>query len=59
MTQNRRNVALKLPTISLNKGYFGQFKGYTICLGIVGAQLEGFLLPRVESRNTDFTLVLI
>ena len=48
MTQDHKNVALKLAKISLNKGYSGQFKGYILCSGNVGAQLEGSLLPRVE-----------
>ena len=40
MTQDCKNVALKLPkislklpTISLSKAYFGQFKGYILCSG--------------------------
>ena len=30
------------------KGYFGPFEGYVLCLGSVGAHLEGFLLPWAE-----------
>ena len=47
-TRNHKNLALRLPQIFLDKGNLGQFKGYILCLGNVGTQLEVFLLPRVE-----------
>ena len=45
MTQDCKDVALKLPKVSLSKGNLGKFKGYTF---FVREMLEGLLLPRVE-----------
>ena len=57
-TQHHRNVVLRLPRISFDKGCFGQFKGCLICLGNVDTQLEGALLPRVDVATRSFTVVL-
>ena len=55
MTQDCKNVALKLPKISLSKGYFGQFKGYILCLGNLG----GFFASEGGSCHRGFTIVLM
>ena len=49
-----RNVALKLPKISLSKGYFGQFKGYILCSGKFG----GFFASEGGSCHRGFAIVL-
>ena len=54
MTQDRKIVALKLPKISLSKGYFGQFKGYILCSG----NLRGFFASEGGSCHRGFTIVL-
>ena len=61
MTQDCKNVALKLPKISLklpkislSKAYFGQFKGYILCSGNVG----GFFASEGGSCHRCFTIVL-
>ena len=61
MTQDCKNVALKLPKvslklpkISLSRGYFGQFKGYSICTG----NLAGFFASEGGSCHRGFTIVL-
>ena len=57
-TQDHKNVALKLPKISLNEGYCCQFKGYILCLGDVGAQSGGFCFRgwKTGSRHRGFTI---
>ena len=55
MTQDCKNVALKLPKIFLSKGYFGQFKGYILCSGNVG----GFFASEGGSCHRGFTIVLM
>ena len=61
MTQDCKNVALKLPKISLelpkislSKRYFEQFKGYILCSGNVG----GFFASEGGSCHRGFTIVL-
>ena len=55
MTQDCKNVTLKLPKISLkNKGYFGQFKGHILCSG----NFEGFFASEGGSCHRGFTIVL-
>ena len=61
MTQDCKNVALKLPKISLklpkiflSKGYSGQFKAYILCSGDVG----GFFASEGGSCHGGFTIVL-
>ena len=61
MTQDCKNVALKLPKISLkwpkialSEGYFRQFKGYILCSGNVG----GFFASEGGSCHRGFTIVL-
>ena len=56
MTQDCKNVALKLPKISLSKGYFGQLKGYILCSGNVGGFFCAF---EGGSCYRGFTIVLI
>ena len=54
MTQDCKNTALKLPKMSLSKGYFGQFKGYILCSGNFG----GFFCSEGVSCHRGFTIVL-
>ena len=54
MTQDCKNVALKLAKMSLSKRYFGQFKGYLLCSGNV----RGFCASEGGSCLRGFTIVL-
>ena len=63
MSKNRRKVALKSAKVSLNKGYFGRFKGYILCLGMLDFCFRGWKSPQgLYNRskiNPKFGLSLI
>ena len=58
LSKNRRKVALKSPKISLNKGYFGRFKGYIFFVGKCWCSTGGFFASEGGSRHRGFTIVL-